>query len=76
MAATPKRAHKTEAALAQGLDAAIAALAEDFTPLSDMRASAEYRLEAARALLKKAVMEREGMALNQTRVLQAREEVL
>jgi xanthine dehydrogenase small subunit len=76
MAATPKRAPKTEAALAQGLDAALAALAEDFTPLTDMRASAEYRLEAARALLKKAVMERDGMALSQTRVLAAREGVL
>ncbi|MDP4822350.1 MAG: xanthine dehydrogenase small subunit, partial [Aestuariivirgaceae bacterium] len=63
MAATPKRAPKTEAALAISLDAALAALAEDFTPLSDMRASAEYRLETARALLKKAVMERDGMAL-------------
>ena len=76
MAATPKRARKTEAALAQGLEAALAALAEDFTPLSDMRASAEYRLETARALLKKAVMERDGMALTQTRVLAAREVVL
>lgn len=76
MAATPKRAHKTEAALAHGLDAALAALAEDFTPLSDMRASAEYRLEAARALLKKAVLERDGMSLTQSRVLSAREAVL
>ena len=41
-----------------------------------MRASAEYRLETARALLKKAVMERDGMALTQTRVLAAREVVL
>ena len=76
MAATPKRARKTEAALAVSLDAALAALAEDFTPLSDMRASAEYRLEAARALLKKAVMERDGMPLAQSRVLQAREALL
>jgi xanthine dehydrogenase small subunit len=76
MAATPKRARKTEAALAVSLDAALAALAEDFTPLSDMRASAEYRLEAARALLKKAVMERDGMPLTQSRVLQAREALL
>lgn len=57
MAAVPARARKTEAALAgrrlTEIDAALGALAEDFQPLSDMRASAEYRLLAAQNLLRK-----------------------
>jgi xanthine dehydrogenase small subunit len=64
MAATPKRALKTEAALQNislqdeaGWDKAIALLAEDYAPISDMRASAAYRLETAQALLRKALME-------------------
>ncbi|MDP2083908.1 MAG: xanthine dehydrogenase small subunit, partial [Gemmobacter sp.] len=54
MAGTPKRAAAAEAALVgaawdmAAIDAACAALGSDFTPLSDMRASASYRLEAAR----------------------------
>ncbi|MGY6549433.1 MAG: xanthine dehydrogenase small subunit [Roseinatronobacter sp.] len=57
MAATPRRATATEAALIgqpftrATLQAAGDALARDFTPLTDMRASAEYRLRAARNLL-------------------------
>jgi len=52
MAGIPKRALAAEAALlgrplTEGLGAARAAMAEDFQPLSDMRASAAYRLEAA-----------------------------
>ena len=52
MAGIPKRARAMEAALigqpfAQAsFAAAKAAVAQDFTPLSDMRASAAYRLEA------------------------------
>lgn len=38
-------------------DEAIAAIAQDFTPLSDMRASAAYRLDVAKALLRKALTE-------------------
>jgi xanthine dehydrogenase small subunit len=64
MAATPKRAPKTEAALAgvslsdrKTWDKAIAALAEDYQPIGDMRASARYRLETAKALLTKALIE-------------------
>jgi xanthine dehydrogenase small subunit len=64
MAATPKRGLKTEAALrGVSLDApqtwerAILAMAEDYQPISDMRASSEYRLVAAQALLRKALME-------------------
>ena len=72
MAATPKRAlHAEKALMAQGLDAALAALEKDFTPLSDMRASAAYRMETAKALLKKAMLERQGADISQTRVLEA-----
>jgi xanthine dehydrogenase small subunit len=57
MAATPKRAAHTEAALTgqswseQTARAAMQALAQDYTPLSDMRASAGYRLKAAQNLV-------------------------
>jgi xanthine dehydrogenase small subunit len=60
MAAIPKRAPAAEAALADApLDdtsflAAAAALERDYQPLSDMRASAAYRLDAAGACLRKA----------------------
>ena len=57
MAATPKRAAATEAALT-GQDwteataqAAMVKLAEDYQPLTDMRASADYRLKGAQNLL-------------------------
>ena len=53
MAATPSRARQAEAAYAQGVEAACAALAADFSPLSDQRASAWYRIRAAQALLRK-----------------------
>ena len=59
MAATPKRAIHAEAAL-QGnpwneatLVAAQAALERDFTPISDMRASAGYRLKVAQNLIRR-----------------------
>ncbi len=53
MAGTPKRARAAEAALLgqpweeATVRAAMAAMAADFTPLSDMRASAAYRMRAA-----------------------------
>jgi len=59
LAGTPKRAEKAEAALrgqpwsATAFQAAADALAADFTPLSDWRASADYRLTVARNLLKR-----------------------
>jgi xanthine dehydrogenase small subunit len=53
MAATPGRAPSAEAAFAQGIEKACAALAEDFKPLSDHRASAWYRLTVAQNLLRK-----------------------
>ncbi|MBT7999961.1 xanthine dehydrogenase small subunit [Planktomarina temperata] len=57
MAATPARARKTEAALCgqpwslETFQQASSAMAEDFTPLSDMRASAGYRAQAAGNML-------------------------
>ncbi|QJD57475.1 xanthine dehydrogenase small subunit [Pseudomonas sp. gcc21] len=63
MAATPKRAQAAEAALrGQAFDeaavsAAINALAQDFTPLSDARASASYRSQIAGNLLRRALLE-------------------
>lgn len=57
MAATPKRALQGEAALLgqawdeASVQRAVDALAQDFTPLSDMRASAEYRMSVAQNLL-------------------------
>ena len=53
--------------------AAMQALLTDFTPMTDMRASAEYRMETARALLAKALMEMSGTAPEQVRVLAKRE---
>jgi xanthine dehydrogenase small subunit len=59
MAAIAARATKAEAALvgaawsSAAIDAAIAALAEDFKPLTDMRASSDYRLQAAGNLLRR-----------------------
>jgi xanthine dehydrogenase small subunit len=64
MAGTPKRALATETALEgialddrDAMEAAIAFLAEDFQPLTDMRASAAYRMEGAKALLRRALIE-------------------
>ena len=63
MAATPKRASACEAALTgkawtEGtVRAAAEALAQDFQPIGDMRASAAYRLKAAKNLVLKAFLE-------------------
>ena len=57
MAGTPKRASAVERALLgrpwtrATVTDALPAFADDFTPMSDMRASAAYRLEAARNML-------------------------
>ena len=66
MAATPKRARHTEAALTgqpfteATLRRAAEALPQDFTPLSDMRASAAYRMRAAQNLLLRFWAESQG----------------
>ncbi|MEP2718334.1 xanthine dehydrogenase small subunit [Pseudophaeobacter sp.] len=57
LAGTPKRASHVEAALLgqpwsqSSITAAVAEMGKDFTPMTDMRASAEYRLESARNML-------------------------
>ncbi len=70
MAATPKRARAVEAAL-EGRPfayatflAALPAFAEDFSPISDMRASAGYRMEAARNMALRYWHERSGTSAN------------
>jgi xanthine dehydrogenase small subunit len=66
MAATPKRASAVEAALIgkpwteATVEAAMAKYAEDYTPLTDMRATAEYRALAAKNLLLRFYMETTG----------------
>jgi len=68
MAATPKRAKMVEAALIgrpwtqASVEAAQGAYAQDYQPLSDMRASAEYRALAARNLLLRFYIETTGTA--------------
>ena len=66
MAATVQRAASAEAALigrpldAAAAEAAAKALATDFTPMSDLRASAGYRLQAAGNLIRRAALEAGG----------------
>jgi xanthine dehydrogenase small subunit len=73
MAAIPKRASACEQALIGApwtlatVEHACAALADDFTPLSDFRASKEYRLLSAQNLLRKYFIERQAPHI-QTRV--------
>ncbi|MGL6181161.1 MAG: xanthine dehydrogenase small subunit, partial [Aestuariivirga sp.] len=50
-------------------DLAISALAEDFQPISDMRASADYRMNVAQGLLGKALIEIAGADGGTTRIL-------
>ncbi|MET0238499.1 MAG: xanthine dehydrogenase small subunit [Sphingobium sp.] len=58
MAATPRRAPAAEAALvgspwtADTVEAAAVALAQDYTPLTDVRGSAAYRIEVAANLVR------------------------
>ncbi|MBI1417763.1 MAG: 2Fe-2S iron-sulfur cluster binding domain-containing protein [Limimaricola sp.] len=66
MAGIPKRAASVEAALLgqawseATVAAALPAFEQDFTPLSDMRASAAYRLEAAKGMLRRYYAEMSG----------------
>jgi xanthine dehydrogenase small subunit len=75
MAGTPKRAKAVEGRLtglsvdgAGEVAAALAEMERDFSPLDDMRASKRYRLEAARALVAKAIAEIAGASSAETRV--------
>ena len=73
MAGIPKRASAVEAALTgqpwtqDTVSAALPAFARDFTPMSDMRASAAYRLTIAQNLLVRYILEDQGFT---TRVLE------
>jgi xanthine dehydrogenase small subunit len=76
MAATPKRATLAEKALAgvrlrerDAWQGAVAAMAEDFAPIDDMRASAGYRIHVAQGLLIKALTEVAGKPSTATRVV-------
>lgn len=66
MAATPKRAKAVEAELVgkpwsqETIEAAIPAFAVDYQPITDMRASADYRLLAAQNLLRRFFLETTG----------------
>jgi xanthine dehydrogenase small subunit len=68
MSGTPKRAKAAEAALvgaewsAASFAAAATALTDDFAPLTDMRASAAYRMEGAQGMLRRYWQERQGAA--------------
>ena len=68
MAATPKRAAATEAALTgkpwteETIEAALPAMEQDYTPLTDWRASAGYRMAVAKNLLRKFHAETSGPA--------------
>ena len=52
------------------IERAAAALAEDFAPITDMRASAGYRLKAAQNLLRRFHLENGGGGTTATRVLE------
>ncbi len=73
MAGIPKRAAHVEAAITgkpwtqETVDAAHDAWARDFTPMTDMRASAAYRLNTARNMLTRCFLEDTGA---RTRVLE------
>lgn len=75
MAGTPKRAAACEAALtgkpwtSGTIESAAEALAQDYAPLSDMRASAGYRMKVAQNLLRKVWLEATGSG--RTRILEA-----
>ncbi|MDO6388133.1 MULTISPECIES: xanthine dehydrogenase small subunit [unclassified Uliginosibacterium] len=68
MAATPRRALAAEAALRgqplelRSIEAAMDALEQDFQPIADMRASAAYRQQVARNLLRRLWLEHSTQA--------------
>ncbi len=78
MAGVPARAPKAEAALAgqpwtePSVRQAMAALGEDFAPMTDHRASADYRMRAARNLLYRFFLETTGQ-VTETRVFAHRD---
>ncbi len=80
MAGIPKRASGAEAALVgaalhdpDSWKQALSAIENDFSPLSDMRASASYRRDVACGLLEKALVEIAAKSSQHTRVHGQRE---
>ena len=77
MAATPKRATAAEAALngqhwtRENFEAAAAALAEDFEPLTDWRASAAYRKLSAQNLLRRFYLEQDAQSAAPVQLINA-----
>ena len=77
MAAIPKRAFETERSLEGAtwnrgcVDAAMIAMERDFSPISDMRASSRYRMEAAKNMLLRYFLEDANKA-NPLQVLEVR----
>lgn len=67
MAATPKRATACEQSLEgkdwnqQTIESAMTAMLSDYTPLTDMRASAVYRMKVAQNLLQRLFLEHSSM---------------
>ncbi len=77
MAGTPKRAAAAEAALigasmteVSSWSAALAAIAADYQPMTDQRATAAYRSTVARNLLAKALIEIAGVSTGETRLIE------
>ena len=70
MAGTPLRAATAEAALLGSawteatIEAAALAMVDDYTPMSDMRASAEYRMQTAQNMLRRYFAELSGKAVS------------
>jgi xanthine dehydrogenase small subunit len=80
MAGTPKRARAAEAALAgaslanvSSWGAGLHALRDDYQPMTDQRATADYRSLVARNLLAKALLEMAGADAGGTRLIARRE---
>lgn len=77
MAATPKRAAAAEAALLgqswseQAFDKAAQALPQDFAPLSDWRASADYRMLSAQNLLRRFFLDHDDATTTPVRLTTA-----
>ena len=69
MAGTPRRAAQVEGALIgqpwseATIDRAMQAFTQDYTPLSDMRASADYRLQTAANMMRRYFLEDTGKSI-------------
>ncbi len=74
MAATPKRANKAEQTLlgrqwsAEAFEKAATTLPDDFAPLSDWRASSEYRMLSAQNLLRRFFLEHDTATTTPTQL--------